>query len=118
MLNQKPMRFKWAGIIVLALFAAFNLLFVFGEIADDPVSGIMHLLPILLMAILAYLAWKYPRGGGIFLILVGTILVAKFITSMEKWQDELLGSLMFAAPLILGGMLFIAASWEIKKIRL
>lgn len=98
---------KWAGLLPLVFVGVFNLVFAAIDIASGVYSGGMHLLLVILPAILGYLAWKWPFGGGSLLAVVGIIFIIKFIVSMEKPQDELIGSLLLATPFLLAGIFFI-----------
>lgn len=113
--SPKVSKLKWTGLLLLAFFAAFNLLFAIGELGTEDYSGLIHLLPVILTAILAYLAWKWPLGGGILLILVGIIFVVKFIVSMPQLKDMLLASLLLAGPLLAAGVLFFITGIKLRK---
>jgi hypothetical protein len=106
--NQHPSGrwFVWAGMLVLALYAAFYLLFFFGEVFGGEPSGVIHLPPALLVIALIYLAYRRPRESGTMLTGLG-VLAAAFYLFRGNWSTALL----IAAPILGAGLLFLAAMW-------
>jgi hypothetical protein len=63
----------WIALTILTLYGAFFLAFGVGEIAGGEPSGVIHLVPALLIYALVYLCWRRPFEGGITLMVVAII---------------------------------------------
>jgi len=68
---------KIAAMIPLGFMALILLIFAVGESVGGDLSGLMHLLPVVLVGLVAWLCWKRPLWGGI-LLLAGAIFEAVF----------------------------------------
>lgn len=105
---------KIAALIPLGLAAAILLMFAVGETAGGDWSGLGHLIPLLFIALLMWLGWKYPIWGGIAL-LAGALLAASFFADALRGPEWLAPFLIFVAPLALSGVLFLSAAWLGRK---
>ena len=106
---------KSAALVILTAFAALNLLFAVGEIASGDFSGAIHLLPVILVSILAYLAWKWPLLGGILTSFVGITFVIKFLLSLDQPLQQLFAIVLMCAPFLLSGILFLTVAVLARK---
>jgi hypothetical protein len=114
--NRRARMFSLVGLVILGLNAAFYLLFAVGETISGDFSGLAHLLPFALAALLAFLAWKSPLDGGIALIILG---ILGTILSPPILRGDFTGiayTLIFSSgPLLLAGMFFLAAGLSTRR---
>jgi hypothetical protein len=61
-------RSKITALALLGLGVAFYLIFALGETAGDDISGLQHLLPAAILALLLWVGWTHPRQAGISLL--------------------------------------------------
>ena len=71
--NRRARILALVGLVIIGLNAALYLLFAIGESVSGDISGLAHLVPFALAALLAFLAWKRPLDGGIALIILGIL---------------------------------------------
>ena len=77
----------------------------------------MHNLPVIILAIAVWIAWKREIVGGIAFILVGLFYISRYIVSAIAGEFEgymLFYSLIVAGPLFAIGILFLM-NWKMKK---
>lgn len=100
-------------IVAWVVFLAWAAFWLFFNIASGvseidelgPMALISHLwMPALILLALG-VAWRWPLAGGILLIGLVVLFVARF-----GWQGWQLAALLEAPPLV-AGLLLVAASW-------
>lgn len=90
------------AIVVLTLFAV-------GETVGGDRSGLGHLIFAVPIGLLMWLGWVRPAWGGVLLLLLG-------VAAAGVYQDALRGPgwlapfLIIVAPLLLSGLLLLAAA--------
>jgi len=98
----------WLPRVLMILFILFISLFaldVFGEDYAAPefaVALVMHLLPTIFLVVLAIVAWKWEKIGGILIILLGLLFTLFFDT-----YENLISFLIISVPMFLVGILFL-----------
>ena len=102
------------GLIVL--YIAFFLFFGAGELFSGDLSGLGHLLPAILVAGIAILANKRPLEGGVTFIVL-SILLSIYIALPSRSGVSFFSSavLIVSLPLLLAGVLFLAAGLVISQ---
>ena len=119
---QQDPRARWLlylGLLVLGLYAAFYLVFAVGESLGGDPSGLAHLAPAFLLVLLIYLAHRRPVESGWVLLGLGLVtaiytLIPYFLIPVEGGGAGSVFSpaiLITAAPLLLAGLLLLAAAW-------
>jgi hypothetical protein len=104
---------KIAAMIPLGFMALILLIFAIGESVGGDLSGLMHLVPVVLVGVVAWLGWKRPLWGGI-LLLAGAIFEAVFFGLALRGAGPgavISPIIIMIFPLVLGGGLLIAAGW-------
>jgi len=94
-------RAKWllgGGLILLGAYGLFWLVFGIGEMLAGDLSGLIHFVPVIIIAVLMFLAIKRPLEGGI--VLVGLGALGSVFTSI------LTGGL----PFLVSGLLFLTGA--------
>jgi len=107
--NPLSFWFGWFALVPAGFFTGLWLLFSMGEVRGGDLSGILHLIPALLIIVLVVAAWKWPRTGGIALLLAGTVILAYLLTSIQNPESRLPGALLTGGPFLLSGVLFLLA---------
>jgi hypothetical protein len=94
---------RWAARVLSILLILFFLMFSF----DEPILSLgflMHNVPTAIILILAIIAWKYERAGGIVYILLGIAAMIFFNVR------ELIQGLLVVLPFIVIGVLYLLSS--------
>lgn len=104
-----------AGLAVIGLVVAFLLFMGIGEMASGDLSGASHLIPAVVLAGLAALSLKTLRGSGAALAVVGLAVGIFFYMQMGKPETRLTAIMLTGAPILLGGLLLMAASGMREK---
>jgi len=99
-----------AGLGVIGLVIAFLLFMGIGEMAGGDFSGLSHVIPAVILAGLAALSLKWLRGSGATLAAVGLLIGAYFLAQSSSLQARITATLLTGAPILLGGVLLLAAA--------
>lgn len=77
------------------LFILFISLFALDSFAlpNWPVALFMHLIPAMLLGVITFIAWKYPKVGGILFTLTGMVAVYFFHSIFVAVPIWIIGSL-------------------------
>ena len=114
--NRQAHILALVGLVIIGLNAALYLLFAVGETVSGDISGLAHMLPFALAALLAFLAWKRPLDGGIALIILG---ILGTILSPPILRGDITGiafTLIYSSgPLIVAGLFFLAAGLSTRR---
>lgn len=101
---------KIAGLILIGLAIAFLLFMGIGEMLSGDFSGISHVIPAIILAGLAAWSLRSPRGGGAALAVVGLLIAIYFYAQGGAFQTRLTAILLTGAPILVSGLLLLAAS--------
>jgi hypothetical protein len=104
-------RLKPVGIVLLALPILILAVFAIGEVAGGDISGLQHIIQLVPLLLLAWLAWRWPVWGGIVLTatsLIVVTLVILFLPGLATGPFTLFRAILFLPPLV-AGVLFILA---------
>lgn len=104
---------KIAALVPLGFMVAILLIFAIGESVGGDLSGLMHLVPVVLVGLVAWLCWKRPLWGGI-LLLAGAVFEAVFFAAIVL-RDANPGGMVspiiiLILPLTLSGALLLTAA--------
>lgn len=109
---------KFIAIVPLVLYALVSLVFGIGESAGGDLSGLMHLVPVVLIGLLIWFCWKFPYWGGIFLLVYALI---RFVLLIPEFflrpPDSVLNASVILLTLIpaVSGALFLYAGLLERK---
>ncbi len=100
---------KTASLMPLVWSLGVLLLFTIGESAGGDLSGLGHLFPVLLICVLMWVGWRWPLWGGSLLIVAGLLSALRFAPTFQgsAWVGPVV---IYIAPLLLAGLLFLAAA--------
>jgi len=101
---------KIAGLVVIGLVIAILLLFGIGEMASGDLSGLSHVIPAIVLGGVAVLSLKTVRGSGVTLMVLGVFIAVFFLMQTVPFQSRLTAILLTGGPILLGGLLLVAAS--------
>lgn len=104
---------KGLKIAVLALMALAGAFFMFmgvGEMLGGDLSGMIHLPPVALIALMMWFGWKKPLAGGITMVLLGVAIGVYFFSLIHATEIRMTGVLIMSLPFLLPGLIFMAAS--------
>ena len=100
---------KFAAMVPLAFMVLILLAFGIGESLGGDLSGLMHLVPVVLVGLVVWMCWKRPLWGGI-LLLAGAIVQAAMFWRMFMRADasEIIAPLVIMIlPLAFSGLLLL-----------
>lgn len=95
----------WIGLIPAGFFIGLWLLFGLGEVFGGDLSGLSHLIPAILMIILVLVSWKWPRVGGLVMLVLG-LFAAIALYSTTPNSTGLSIALLTGGPFLVSGLLF------------
>jgi hypothetical protein len=114
---KKVKGLKIAAMVPLGFMVAILLIFAIGESVGGDLSGLMHLVPVVLVGLVIWLCWKRPLWGGI-LLLAGAIFEAVFfaIALRDAGPGGMVSPIIIMIlPLTLSGVLLLTAAWVGRK---
>jgi hypothetical protein len=76
---------------------------------------INNIIMVIIMAGIGVLAWKRPLLGGILLAVYAILMSIYFLLFNNFLSTALVGMVLFCAPMIIAGFLFIEADWASKQ---
>ena len=101
------MLFK-VGILLLLLPIGFLLLFAVGETASGDLSGLFHLVPVILLLTLGWLARKKAAIVGIGLIVTSLLMGISYpLCTAQKIETVFLIELLLFGPLFISGIIYV-----------
>lgn len=100
---------KITALVLMALAALFFSFMGIGEMVGGDLSGIIHLPPVALIALMMWFGWKKPLPGGATMFGLGLLISILILTPTSK-SDRLIAVLLMGGPFIIPGILFMAAS--------
>lgn len=97
------------GLLLFPL--SFFLLFLFGEIFSGDISGLSHLLQIIPLAIIIFVAYKNALVGGVLLLVVSLLFEILYLLNIPFDPiATFIVELLIFVPLIISGILLIRFS--------
>ena len=80
-----------------------------GEMVGGEPSGVIHLPPVALIALMMWFGWRKPLTGGATMFGLG-LVISVFFLFVTSQADRTLAILLMGGPFLLPGLLFMAAS--------
>lgn len=108
-LEHRWRRTRIAGLVFALIPLGILLLFTLGETIGGDVYGLQHVVQALPLALLIWVAWRWPSIGGPVLVGVSVALGGSFLVAMggRLSAGVALGTaLVFFAPSLVAGVLF------------
>jgi len=102
-------RSKITALVPLGLGVAFYLAFALGEMAGGDITGLQHLLPAAILALLLWVAWRRPRRAGIVLLVLAVPFDAAYIALLVVRDLPPVWALVVALPPVVTGLLLVRA---------
>jgi hypothetical protein len=107
--NVDARRTKIAALVLLGLGVAFYLMFAIGEMAGGDISGIQHLPPAVILAVLLGVSWRHPLAAGIVLLVLAIPLAVAYVVVLVVRDLPLTWALWIGLPPVLTGLLLVRA---------
>ena len=76
---------------------------------------INNIIMVIVMAAIGLLAWKRPLLGGILLAIFAVLMSIYFLLFNDFLSTALVGMVLFCAPVVIAGFLFVEADWKSKQ---
>jgi hypothetical protein len=109
---QFPRRWiRIAGLVLVVIPLGILLLFAIGETAGGDLYGLQHLVQAVPLAVVAFVAWRWPGVGGPLLAGISALLAVMFFVVMGVRLSPGIAAgtaLLFFAPPLVAGLLFWA----------
>jgi len=102
-------RSKITALVLLGFGIAFYLAFALGEMAGGDITGLQHLLPAAILALLLWVAWRRPRWAGIVLLMLTVPFDGAYIALLVIRHLPLVWALVVALPPVVAGLLLVRA---------
>ena len=100
---------KITALSLMVLAALFFSFMGIGEMVGGDLSGVIHLPPVALIALMMWFGWKKPLTGGATMFGLGLLISILILTTTSK-SDRLIAVLLMGGPFVIPGILFMAAS--------
>lgn len=100
---------KITALVFMALAALFFSFMGIGEMVGGDLSGVIHLPPVALIALMMWFGWKKPFPGGATMLGLG-LLISIFFLIITSQANRLLAVLLMGGPFVIPGILFMTAS--------
>jgi hypothetical protein len=113
--SKRSIAFKYLASLILGLTILFwSVISIIGMVRGVP-REINNLIVMLVVAALAFLAWKRPLLGGILLSGFGIVLAVYFFLALPDIQTAYSPLLLMCSPIAIAGLIFIEAEWAHRK---
>lgn len=106
---QSAKLLKWAAVVLLIPIIALYALFGFGEAAGGDMSGLVHLIPAVLLLACVVLAWKSPKIAGILMLIIA-VIAAIVLIAFQPGGASFMGVGLTAGPFMVGGVLLLLSA--------
>jgi len=104
---------KWvlrSALILMGIYAIFWLIFGIGEMISGDLSGVIHLIPAIMIVALMLLALRRPMEGGVVLAVLGVLASVYYFAAIARgWAFKVQAALVGGVPYFVFGLLFLAA---------
>lgn len=108
---------KVAALVPLGFMVLILLILGIGETLGGDLSGLMHFVPVIFVALVAWLCWKHPLWGGVLLLAGVVFEVIAFwgvlVGRPPMWFWMLI---IMILPLAFSGLLLLTAEW-VKRMK-
>lgn len=108
--DKRALWVRRIALILMGVSAAFWAFMGVGEMASGDFSGVIHLVPAVMIVLLMLLARRRPFEGGIVLALLGVVTSAYFYNAGAALASNMGIIAITGAPFLVAGLLFIVAT--------
>ena len=108
--DKRALWVRRIALTLMGLSAAFWAFMGVGEMASGDFSGVIHLVPAVMIVLLMLLARRRPFEGGIVLALLGVVTSAYFYDASIGPEGNLETIAITGVPFLVVGLLFIVAT--------
>lgn len=94
----------------MGFYAAFWLYFGIAEMISGDLSGVIHLVPAIMLVVLMFLAWRRPFEGGVVLVVLVVLASLYYgVATMQGGRSFRVTFLFGGVPYLVFGLLFLVA---------
>lgn len=109
--NKQAKWLLYTALVLMGIYTAFWLFFGMGEMISGDLSGVIHLVPAILLIVFMFLAWRRPVEGGVALIILGVLASLYYgVATMQGGRSFQVTSLIGGVPYLLFGLLLLGAT--------
>jgi hypothetical protein len=99
------------ALVLVGIYAVFWLFFGIAEMVSGDLSGVMHLVPAIMLAGLMWLVTRRPFEGGVVLVVLGVLASGYYFAAMAGgWAFRGQAALIGGVPYLVSGLLLLAAA--------
>ena len=99
------------ALVLMAIYTAFWLFVGIAEMTSGDLSGVIHLVPAIMLVGLMFLARRRPIEGGVVLVVLGVLASVYFFAATHGGSAfQIQAALFGGAPYVVFGLLFLAAA--------
>ncbi len=109
--------FKIAAMVILGIMILYWLYASLAAIIGGESRAVSTLVEMIVVGILAVLAWKWPLPGGIGLTLLAVAVGMYYLLVLYSLEQAWTPLLLICAPMAVSGLLLIEADWESRRAR-
>jgi 4-amino-4-deoxy-L-arabinose transferase-like glycosyltransferase len=111
LLDRRARRLLGAALALMAAFAGFWAFFGISEMAGGDRSGVMHLVPAVIIVLLMLAVRRRPLEGGIVFLVIGTLVTISALGAYRGGWPRYIGvALVTGVPFLAVGALLLAAT--------
>lgn len=101
------------ALLPLGFMVSILLLFGLGEALGGDLSGLMHLVEVVIAVAVAWVAWKRPRWGGVLMLLGAAFQTLRFWNMFQRADGAAMTAPLFITilPLAFSGLLLLLVDW-------
>jgi hypothetical protein len=107
--------FRIAAAVILGLTFVFWIVSSIVWMMRGVPREINNIIMVIIMAVFGILAWKHPLLGGILLAVYAILISIYFLLFNNFLSTALVGMVLFCAPVVIAGFLFVEADWTSKQ---
>jgi hypothetical protein len=103
---------KWVlrgALVLMGIYAVFWLFFGISEMISGDLSGVIHLVPAIMLVVLMFLARRLPVEGGVVLVILGVLASAYYIIAAIHGGGsfQVTSILVGGVPYLVFGLIFL-----------
>ena len=112
---------KWVlrgALVLMGIYTIFWLFFGISEMISGDLSGVIHLVPAIMLVVLMFLARRLPIEGGVILVILGVLASVYYIIAAIQGDVSfrVTSILVGGVPYLVFGLIFlVAAALALRK---
>jgi hypothetical protein len=107
--------FRIAAAVILGMTFIFWIVSSIVGMMQGVPREINNIIMVVIMAVIGVLAWKRTLLGGILLAIYAILVSIYFLLYNDFLKTALIGMVLFCAPVVIAGFLFVEADWTSKQ---